>query len=248
MPRGLTDIHCHILPYVDDGSDDEDETRDLIAMQSRQGVDRIIITPHLREGMFETSQRQVDMEFDRLREYTRTIPQGPHVYAGRENHCDHLFLHELRRGRAVTLAQSDYILIEFARHSRERIFKYTREVLEQGLIPVIAHVERYPAVWAEPELTGELTAAGARLQMNCESVMGLMGRRLQDLSMRLLEDDVISFIASDAHHRDYRVPDLGICADRLFRILPREQFERIFYRNPEQIFESRRRRKRHHPV
>ena len=142
MPRGLTDIHCHILPYVDDGSDDEDETRDLIAMQSRQGVDRIIITPHLREGMFETSQRQVDMEFDRLREYTRTIPQGPHVYAGRENHCDHLFLHELRRGRAVTLAQSDYILIEFARHSRERIFKYTREVLEQGLIPVIAHVER----------------------------------------------------------------------------------------------------------
>ena len=72
MPRGLTDIHCHILPYVDDGSDDEDETRDLIAMQSRQGVDRIIITPHLREGMFETSQRQVDMEFDRLREYTRT--------------------------------------------------------------------------------------------------------------------------------------------------------------------------------
>ncbi len=41
MPRGLTDIHCHILPYVDDGSDDEDETRDLIAMQSRQGVDRI---------------------------------------------------------------------------------------------------------------------------------------------------------------------------------------------------------------
>ena len=114
MPRGLTDIHCHILPYVDDGSDDEDETRDLIAMQSRQGVDRIIITPHLREGMFETSQRQVDMEFDRLREYTRTIPQGPHVYAGRENHCDHLFLHELRRGRAVTLAQSDYILIEFA--------------------------------------------------------------------------------------------------------------------------------------
>ena len=109
-------------------------------------------------------------------------------------------------------------------------------------------MERYPAVWAEPELTGELTAAGARLQMNCESVMGLMGRRLQDLSMRLLEDDVISFIASDAHHRDYRVPDLGICADRLFRILPRDQFERIFYRNPEQIFESRRRRLRHHPV
>ena len=227
MPRGLTDIHCHILPYVDDGSDDEDETRDLIAMQSRQGVDRIIITPHLREGMFETPQRQVDMEFNRLREYTRTIPRGP---------------------RVVTLARSDYILIEFARHSRERIFKYTKEVLEQGLIPVIAHVERYPAVWAEPELTGELTAAGARLQMNCESVMGLMGRRLQDLSMRLLEDDVISFIASDAHHRDYRVPDLGICADRLFRILPRNQFERIFYRNPEQIFESRRRRLRHHPV
>ena len=70
MPRGLTDIHCHILPYVDDGSDDEDETRDLIAMQSRQGVDRIIITPHLREGMFETSQRQVDMEFDRLGVFT----------------------------------------------------------------------------------------------------------------------------------------------------------------------------------
>ena len=66
MPQGLTDIHCHILPYVDDGSDDEDETRDLIAMQSRQGVDRIIITPHLREGMFETPQRQVDMEFNRL--------------------------------------------------------------------------------------------------------------------------------------------------------------------------------------
>ena len=248
MPRGLTDIHCHILPYVDDGSDDEDETRDLIAMQSRQGVDRIIITPHLREGMFETPQRDVDTEFERLRVYARTIPHGPRVYAGRENHCDHLFLRELHSGRAVTLAQSEYILIEFARHSRERILTYVKEVLDRELIPVIAHVERYPAIWAEPELAGELAATGALLQMNCESVMGLMGRRQQDLSMRLLEEDVISFMASDAHHRDYRVPDLGICADRLFRILPRDQFERIFYRNPEQIFESRRRRRRHHPV
>ena len=127
MPQGLTDIHCHILPYVDDGSDDEDETRDLIAMQSRQGVDRIIITPHLRERMFETSQREVDIEFERLREYVRTI-RGPRIYAGRENHCDHLFLHELHSGRAVTLAQSEYILIEFARHGRDRIFRYVNEV------------------------------------------------------------------------------------------------------------------------
>ena len=242
MPRGLTDIHCHILPYVDDGSDDEDETRDLIAMQSRQGVDRIIITPHLRERMFETSQREVDIEFERLREYVRTI-RGPRIYAGRENHCDHLFLHELHSGRAVTLAQSEYILIEFARHGRDRIFRYVNEVLDQGLVPVIAHVERYPAIWAEPELAGELAAKGALLQMNCESVMGLMGRRQQALSMRLLEEDVISFMASDAHHRDYRVPDLGICADRLAGILPQDQFIRIFYRNPERIFESRRRRR-----
>lgn len=235
MPQltGLTDVHCHLLPYVDDGADNLDEALQLVAMQAQQGVSALYCTPHLRAGMFETPQEKVDRQFERLRQAAAALPSAPRLYLGRENHCDKTLLDNLRTGQARTLGGGNWLLIEYSsRHSRREVLRYLQAVLDAGYRPVIAHVERYPCITQDLSLARLLAEQGAWLQVNAAAVMGREGLRTRWFCHSLLKQDLVHLIASDAHHVDMRTPNLGECARFLSRRLPQEQFARIFYDNP----------------
>ena len=235
--QGLTDTHCPLLPYVDDGAENLKESHALLTRQWEQGVETVFLTVHLRRKMFETPQEEVEKQFYRLKEEFAG-EEIPELYLGRENHCDRLFLRCLEENQVQTLGGSPYVLIEFHDHSSDDIRFFVHEVKKRGMLPVIAHFERYPAIHAHPELVDELVDQGVWLQMNTEGILGEEGRKMKKFCWTMLKEEKVKLVASDAHHMGFREPNLGKCAELLQKKLPGELCREILFRNPEQIIES----------
>lgn len=232
----LVDVHCHLLPYVDDGAQNLEQALELLRLQAQQGVGTCFLTVHQRSGMFETPQEKVDEKFAMLREAAARIPGAPRLFLGRENHVDKAFLSLLREGRAQTLGGSPYMLLEFSHNDPEELFLKAISLVEgKGYIPVIAHIERCRVFHQKESFAQELSERGAMLQINAGSVLGKEGLRQKLFCHSLLKADRVDLIASDSHRTEVRTPNLGDCAARLKRRLPAPQWERIFYQIPGQI-------------
>lgn len=228
---GLTDVHCHILPYVDDGAQNLAEAQAMLEMQKSQGVKTIYCTPHLRQEMFETPQEKVDEKFVQLEEIATEMQMK--LFLSREYHCDEGLLQLLHKEQIRPLADGVHVLIEFSnRHCPEDIFRYLAAVKAVGLVPVIAHIERYDCLLQEPFLVDQLIQKGAWTQMNTSAILGKEGWKRKLFCKKILKRDQVYLIGSDAHHADWRVPNMGECAKFLHRKLSEEQINRLLFQNP----------------
>lgn len=144
--KGIYDIHCHIVPGVDDGATDIEETGKLLRMEYEQGVRTIIATPHFRFRMFETSAEKVKEQFKLVEKAAAEVASDLHVYLGCEFHTNMEMISMLRENKVMTMAGSRYVLTEFSHNSEEN---YIRErlsaLLSGGYKPIVAHIERYEA-------------------------------------------------------------------------------------------------------
>ena len=128
MPdKGLFDIHCHIVPSVDDGASSAEEAYKMLQMEYKQGVRNIIATPHYRLQMFETPIETVEHQFLVLKQLARKVAPDLHVYLGCEFHSNMEMVEMLRNGEVHTMAGSRYVLTEFsgstkASYIRERLY------------------------------------------------------------------------------------------------------------------------------
>ena len=124
--KGIYDIHCHIVPGVDDGATDIGETVKLLRMEYEQGVRTVITTPHFRFRMFETPAEKVREQFRLVEKAASEISPDLHVYLGCEFHANMEMLPMLREQKVMTMAGSRYVLTEFSHNSEE---SYIRERL-----------------------------------------------------------------------------------------------------------------------
>ena len=231
--RTFADIHCHIVPYVDDGALRAQESDELIRMQARQGAKVICCTPHLRRHMFETPDDEIRRRFKEF--LSRNEESDIRFYLSREYHCDALLLQKLEKGEILPLGEGETILAEFSyRHSEREIRDYIRTILSYGYTPLIAHVERYPAL-EKPAQVGALIDMGALIQMNASSVTGSEGRRQAAWCKKLLKAGVVHVIASDAHDPESRPPELDACADIIDRKIGEGTAEDLMWTGPLQI-------------
>lgn len=233
----LTDIHCHLLPNVDDGAESMTEAVLLLKMEYAQGVRRIVVTPHYRVGMFETPQEVIDIQYRRLREAAKKIGKDLKIYLGCEYHSNSDMLTNLKEKKRPTLAGGRYVLTEFSGlESFERIRRQVRMLALGGYIPVIAHVERCLCLVEDFGCIEELIAFGAKLQVNASSVLGKNGRKSKSFCKKMMKQDLLHFIASDAHHVKERAPDLGICARYVEKKMGHIYAQKIFVRNLDNMF------------
>lgn len=201
----MVDIHCHILPLVDDGPASVEHALQLAEQAVAEGVSRIIATPHLYHPQFETEEVDVQLtvnEFNVLLKQ-RDIPLT--VYPGHEIRLIGELMEALEAGKALTLNESRYILIEFPSSG---IPSYARQVfaelISEGYIPVVAHPEKNKAIIQNPSLLFELISNGAISQVTCASLIGKYGKDVQRFAIALLENGLAHLIASDAHHLEKR--------------------------------------------
>lgn len=233
----LTDIHCHILPGVDDGAPDMTVTKDMLDKMYDEGVRRIIATPHYRVGMFEPSIRSIQSSYLEVKNYARTIGKyGMMVKLGCEYHRDDNMVGNLQAHRRPTLAGSQYVLVEFSSmDSYLKIRSVVYEVVVGGFIPIIAHIERYPSIVEDPGVVADLIGLGALIQINADSMLGMDGRKCHKFCKYLMKREQVHFIGSDAHDLTERPSRLKECAVYVEKKWGWDTARRIFVKNPEKI-------------
>lgn len=120
-------------------------------------------------------------------------------------------------------------------HTADFIMERTREVFAYGYIPVIAHIERYPAMTSQPELMQILSDMGALIQLNADAVLGVDGRQMKKICHGILKEGLGDIIASDCHGMRYRPSHLAECCEYVESKYGREKAEELFYHNPRKI-------------
>ena len=232
----MIDIHCHILPLVDDGPASVEQMLSLAEQAAKEGVTRIIATPHLFHPQFETTDVDVNLTVAEVNVLLnqRNIPVG--VSSGHEIRLTGDLIEEIRTGVALPLAGSRYLLIEFPSTG---IPSYARQVfaelISDGYVPIIAHPEKNKAIIQNPTLLFDLVSNGAISQVTCASLIGKYGKDVQRFAVALLENGLAHLVASDAHHIEKRPFYWEQCRKFLSKELEEWLFDEI-YENNEAIY------------
>lgn len=206
---GFVDIHTHILPGIDDGAADWEQTKRMLKLQSEEGVTDIIATPHFDLEGSGSSPDEICGLARQAEAAAGEMDLGIHVYPG----CEVLFSpgvpEAYREGKILTLAQSRYVLVEFfPRSAYPEIREGIRELCMQGAVPVIAHVERYECLMNEYDRLFELEKIGALMQMNSRSILGVRWDKRVRMCRRLIRNGFVHFLGSDCHNEAERPPKM----------------------------------------
>lgn len=230
----LADIHCHILPYVDDGAEHAEQMELLLASAVEQGIEVICATPHLRHGMFESPDEEIIRQYHRACQYIEERELPIRLFLSREYFCDDTFLKRLSKNQLIPMGSGNTILTEFSgRYSAEKIEGYLKKVLDAGLTPLIAHVERYGSL--DEDKIRRFTEMGARVQVNAGSVLGREGHWQKKLCWSLLRHGLVDAVASDAHDPVYRPNELGQCANKIEHKLGQARAQKVLWDGPVEI-------------
>lgn len=236
----MIDIHCHILPGVDDGAKDIEETRAMLRTARKQRVRWLIATPHYETGMEKLEKICQVRALKEARGAAAEIDPGMRIYSGNEILYDSGSIDALKNGYARTLAGSPYVLIEFYPWTEYlTICRAVQRLQEEGYWPVLAHVERYRAL-ERMEHVQDLVKLGTVVQTNADVLAGKNGRALRRRIRDLIGEELVHLVGSDAHgdaHRRYHLRE----ANRyLERKLGREVRERLTKENPYKIIKGER--------
>lgn len=233
----FVDLHCHLLPGLDDGPTSVAETVEMLRLAHAGGTRALVATPHCFLSPYEISDPTLlASSFQRLTEHLERLRGGVDaageyaflgemaLYLGAENYVSPELFVALEQGAVVTLNDSRYLLIEFPPFlSYEVAVSAVERILQAGLFPVLAHVERYGFFRKGTRRLAALQAAGCVAQVNASTVLGASGRGLARWAGKLLDRGLVQIIASDGHGVEARRPDLGRVAAALGRRQPAER-------------------------
>ena len=236
----MVDIHCHILPGLDDGSTDMDESLAMAHIAAASGMEGIIATPHFRgeEQGLDLLPKLLSRYGHFCRALARTsIPIT--VYPGAEILCLPHTPRLARHKELPTLADTDYVLVEFPfDEPAEYMENILRQIGDCGYRLVLAHPERYSAIQRDPGMADHWRKLGCVMQVNKGSLLGAFGDRVQCTATALLEDGAVSLIASDAHGIARRTTDMRPLRQWLSRTCPDEVTAILLQENPKRLLQN----------
>lgn len=238
----MTDIHAHILPGVDDGSQSMDDSAAMAELALESGVHGIIATPHCglpdSEGIADAAAMRLAAAKLRAVLKMRKLPLR--LYDGMEIFGMPDTAEKLQSGIYTTLADSHYPLIEFpfVNYGRQAT-RILQDVCALGLRPIVAHPERYQYTQDEPELLNLWADMGCLLQVNRGSILGRFGMQAQALSLGMLARGFVHFVASDAHSPDSRTTWMQDIQKLLCREYSQELAQTLLQENPACILSDR---------
>lgn len=231
----MYDIHCHILPGVDDGAADIEESIEMVIMARNNGIDTIIATPHYIEyENYNNSKNNISI-LNALNKELVNKDIDTTIFLGNEVFITPNILNLLNRGEITTLNNSRYLLIELPILSIP-IFveKLIYELRIKGIIPIIAHPERNLNVIENPNKLYNLINKGALVQLNIPSIEGKYGDETKDTAKLLLRHNMVHFIGTDSHSKR-SVYRLNHVRSLLSSIITKDKLDEILYENPKKI-------------
>lgn len=195
-----TEVHCHILPGIDDGSPDVETSVALVQQMKNWGIQRIITTSHVTESTFENTPETIHAAYEKLRHALDERGIDIEINLSAEYRMDEYFLEQLKEGQIMPFP-GNYILIENSFFQpfwelRELVF----ELQLKGYTPMLAHPERYMYYHSTPQIYKELHDQGLLFQVNLLSLAGYYNSNIKEIAWKLLDNGMVDLIGSDMHH------------------------------------------------
>lgn len=235
----MIDIHSHVIPTVDDGSRSVDETFKMIKEAHRAGFNGIICTSHYFEGYYEAKACQRQEYVDAFNKEIHKEWHNFKLYLGNEIYLTNKFADLINQGKAVPLANSKYVLFEFSLNVKPLdAIELVDQIFDQGFIPILAHPERYKFLQRDQDLLYEFAEEGVLLQCNYGSLIGQYGRKAELLARKLLENDMVTFMGTDAHRQDTIYTKILECTNVMHNLIDGQKFKQITETNPKKIIDN----------
>lgn len=198
------DLHCHILPGIDDGSKSLEESLAILRQAEKEGVTDIIFTPHYIENTrYNCNNKNKKALLEVLKEACKKENININLYLGNENYITENFVELMKKQEIMTLNNTRYLLFEFPLN---QMYQNSKEILYElvtiGCVPVLAHPERYKEFQKHPELAEEYARMGILLQGNYKSLLGKYGKDAKKTLKIFLKKGLISLLGSDIHHEE----------------------------------------------
>lgn len=240
-PYRFADMHCHILPGMDDGSRDEKMSLEMLRIAASEGITDMILTPHFIPGRAEPPKEVICEETSKWNDICREKGIPIRLYPGAEVYYTDAAVPVLERHLAETLNGTNRILIEFPVTSDYLvILDAVKTVLGLGYVPVLAHIERYENLLGKKQDVYRLKDVGAELQVNAATFTGHFGIRMKPFLRELLKEHLLDYIGTDAHNVEHRPPVVQKCLSELFTRFSKDKdyMEEITFRNAKALMEA----------
>jgi protein-tyrosine phosphatase len=204
----LIDIHCHIIPQVDDGAKSWEVAQEMCHIAAADGIKHIVATPHANEK-YRYDREKFSQLLDQLR---HMVGNTPSLSLGCDFHVSYENLQDaLVRPERYTIEGSHYLLVELSNYSIPAHMEESFTQLgEKGIIPVITHPERNPILQQSPQRVLQWVELGCVVQVTASTLNGKWGERAWRTAKWLFERDAVHVLASDAHDAKHRTPVLSI--------------------------------------
>lgn len=204
--KGFTDIHQHLLFGMDDGPDSFPRTVAMMRKAWENGAVRIIVTPHVSPGLKPFNYRRYMRKLRLVQDFCEENRIPMEIYGGAEIMYTPMTPSMLAEGKIPTLADTAYVLIEFpAKVAYKDIQRASRRLTAYGYRPILAHVERYKCLMRRTSRMYDLKEDyDVRYQMDCETVLKPKGFFVSRAVRKMLEGEMIDYVASNAHNTKSR--------------------------------------------
>ncbi|MDQ0226804.1 tyrosine-protein phosphatase [Metabacillus niabensis] len=197
----MIDIHSHILPGIDDGAQTVEDAINMAKLAVEEGITKIIATPHHQNGKYINKKQDIIERVMNLNEILQKENIPLEVLPGQETRIYGELIDDIEKGDILPLNHTNYLFIELP---SGHIPRYTEQLLFdvqlKGFTPIIVHPERNAGVMENPDKLLNLVKKGALTQVTAGSIGGYFGKKIQKLSMQLIEANLTHFISSDAHN------------------------------------------------
>jgi protein-tyrosine phosphatase len=229
----MIDIHSHPLWEVDDGAETFEDAITMCQIAAEDGITHLVATPHCNYAY----SFNPDVNRQKIAELQSAVGEVPKLLLGCDFHLSYDNLQKLVEAPMdFTINHSSYLLVEFPEQFvPEHLDRVFYEVQVAGLTPIITHPERNPVFARKSGLLHHWVTHGCLAQVTAQSYTGLFGAPALRLAEAWLEENLVHFLASDAHDATYRRPVLSECYRRVADSMGEETAERLLKRNPEAV-------------
>jgi protein-tyrosine phosphatase len=235
----MIDLHCHMLPKIDDGPKTLDESIAMAKIAVHDGITVLACTPHIYQGVYNNTAEKIKeatAAFQKVLDRKKISLKL--VYAS-DTHIHPNLIEEIRLGNVPTFNGGRYLLLEPTHHIAPIGFEaYVIKMLEEGFVPIITHPERLSYIEKFYDVMTRLVQKGAWMQITASSFSGRFGEKAKKFAIRFLVDGKIAIIASDAHDSKHRPPILSQAFLSASKVLGEDEARRLVLDRPSAVLDN----------
>lgn len=235
----MIDLHCHMLPAIDDGARDLDMALEMARLAVADGITMTACTPHIYPGLFENTIEGITAAIDNFRQELDRANIPLEITRGADIQIVPDMLDGLRDGRLPTLHNSRYFLFEPPHHiAPPGMLNLIHSVIAAGYVPIITHPERLTYIEQCYDDFTHAVEMGAWIQLTGGSLLGRFGPRVKKITERFLTDGYTHLLASDGHNLKNRTPELAEARDAAAALVGEAEARRLVEERPRSVIDD----------